>query len=121
MTGLFSPRLLPRKTFTAEITTVTLDEFNLETEATEQFTLENCGLHPVTGWTLNTLPEGYRDKRAWHLYTTTPVSFIVEGENTKPLRVQVKPNLWAVAIKAEDWEYGLQSHTKLTLVEENER
>lgn len=121
MTGLFSPRLLPRKTFVAEITTLTLDEFNLETETTEQLTLENCGLHPVTGWALQTLGEGYRDKRAWHLYTTTSIGFIVEGSDKKPLKVEVKPGIWAVAIRAEDWEYGLQSHTKLTLVEENDR
>jgi hypothetical protein len=118
----FSPRLLPRKTLRARTISEVLDEFNIPLEPEVVYLeLENCGVHPVTGYKLQALPQGFRDKQIWEVYTTSPLSFKTEGENTSPPEIEVKPNVWAVVIKADDWDYGIQSHTRFYVAEVNER
>lgn len=120
--GNFSPRLLPRKILNARVITSSLDEDNLPLPPTVQnILLENCGVHPITGYKLMAMGEGFRDKRLWEVYTTTPLPYKVEGEGVSPPEIEVKPNIWAVVVGADEWEYTIQSHTKYVVVEKNER
>lgn len=115
-------RLIPRKTFNARRNTQVLDSYNLPTNpAPSNFTVENAGLQPTTGNKATATTDGYTDKEMYCLFTTTELQQPDEGSNDKGDEVEVFPNRWATVLRVEPWQYGLQSHYKVTLVMNNER
>lgn len=52
------------------------------------FSLENCVIQPTSTQTLQVLPEGLRNKVTYELWTTTPVSSVVEGTSNLGDQVQ---------------------------------
>jgi hypothetical protein len=116
----WKPRLIPRKTLNALHVEQVEDEFNRVTESTTEFTVENAGVHPVPGDKTNALPEGYRDRRAYQVFTTTPLTSANEGTATLHDKVEID-GAWFKVIRVENWQTGLQDHYHAYVTEENER
>jgi hypothetical protein len=120
--GSWNPKLLPRRTFNGRRVSQTLDEFNIPSEATVAFTVEQANAQPVTGHHLEVLPEGYRDRKVYKVYTTTPVYSAEEGTDQFSDEIEVLPGEWFKVIKVEAWQgYSLQSHYLAYMAEVNER
>jgi hypothetical protein len=68
----------------------------------EAFTIQACSLQPETGYTLNTIPEGYRTKGVYSFWTTTPVRTLEQG--TDQLSDQIKINgQWFSILRSQPW------------------
>ena len=119
--ALWNPKLIPRKTLNAMRRTQTLDSFNLPSTGSVALTLDNCGVHPVSGQEMQAMPSGYRDRKIYKVYTTTPVYPAEEGTDQYADLIEVKTGIWCSVIKVEEWEYGLQSHYLAYVAEDNER
>ncbi len=120
--GSWNPKLLPRRTFAGRRIAQVLDEFNIPSEDITPFTVEQANAQPVTGHHLEVLPEGYRDKKVYKVYTTTLVKSVEEVTEDYADTIEVLPSEWFKVIKVEPWQgYGLQSHYLAYCVKENER
>lgn len=120
--GSWNPKLLKRKTFSGLRRTQVLDEFNLPSETTVMFSIENANAQPVSGHHLDVMPDGYRDRRNYKVYTTTPLYSADEGSSQLSDKIEVLPGIWFDVIKVEAWQgYSVQSHYLAYVSEENER
>lgn len=118
----WKPKLIPRKTLNGRRLTQSVDEFGLPTDsAPVTFDVENAGVQPVTGNQLDVLPEGYRDRKNYRVYTTTPVFTAEEASSNLADEIEAYPGVWCKVIKVEPWGYGLQSHYLAYVSEVNER
>lgn len=117
----WGPKLIPRKTFNARRREEVTDEFGLVDETYVSFTVDNAGAQPVTGYESSALPEGYRDKNVYKVFTTTYVRPSEEGTENYADQIEVEGGKWFTVIKVQNWSYGLQSHYLAYVVEENER
>lgn len=123
--GNWQPKLIPRKTLNGRRKTEIVDDYGWNTDEEDvpstTFTVENAGVHPVTGYELQALPEGYRDKKAFKVYTTTLLRTVNEGSTDLADEVEADPGIWCKVVKVEDWTYTVQSHYLAYVVEVNER
>lgn len=118
----WKPKLIPRKTLNGRRRTQTVDEFGLPVDdPVVAFTVENAGVQPVPGNQLDVFPEGYRDRRTYKVFTTTPVFTAKEATSGLADQIEAYPDVWCDVIKVEPWDYGLQSHYLAYVSEENER
>lgn len=118
----WGPKLIPRKTLNGRRSTQTVDEFGLTTDSSPtSFTVDNAGVQPVPGDQLDVFPEGYRDRRKYKVYTTTPVFTVEEGSNKLPDQIEVETGIWCDVVRVESWGYGLQAHYLAFVAQENER
>lgn len=115
------PKLIPRKTLTGRRRTEVLDAYNIATITNVAITVENAGVQPASGFTLQTLPSGYRDKEAFKLFTTTEILALQEGSDQYADQIELFTGRWFTAINVAPWDYGVQSHYEVLLVETNER
>jgi len=120
--GTWSPRLIPRKTLNAKRVTggVDADGYPID-DVDVAFTVENASVQPVTGYSLQAVPEGYRDNRVVRVYTTTEVLIGDEGTDLKGDQIEFEPGRWGRVVKVEPWQVGVQSHYLAFVVEVNER
>ena len=119
----WSPRLIPRKTLNGIRRVQSIDQYGRVSDSLDEtpFIIENAGVHPITGWELQTLPDGYRDKKAFKVYTTTELRSVMEGTNNLADLVEAQPGVFCTVIKVEDWNYNVQGHYLAYVVEVNER
>lgn len=115
------PKLLPRKTLNAKHVEQVKDEFNRVTTQETPFSVENASAHPISGDKAKALPEGYRDKKAFQVYTTTPVEPAREGTDILHDLIETRTGVWCKVVKVEEWTSGLQEHYLAYVTEENER
>ena len=92
-----------------------------QSRSARPFTIENASVQPVTGYSLQAVPEGYRDNRVVKIYTTTEVVIGEEGTTLKGDQIEFETGRWGRVIKVEPWQVGVQSHYLAFVVEVNER
>lgn len=114
---IWTPTLIPRKTFAAKRITITYDNYNRPTEVEQAFLVENASAQPAEGNQLLVLPEGLRDKVVYCIFTTTPLNTIEEATGNAPDKVLIEGS-WFVVHKSAKWDVGVQSHYKATCVKE---
>lgn len=115
------PRLIPRKTYQARHKSVSLDAYNLPSDdSPTTFTVENASAQPMKTNERLALQEGYRDRVAYKLFTTTEILAAREGDTSLGDQVCVD-GFWCDVIKVDNWNVGVQTHFEAWLVEENER
>lgn len=120
--GPWAPRLIPRKIFNAKRLTGGVDSDGYPIDDVEvPFTVENASFHPVSGYALQAVPEGYRDSRVGKIYTTTETLIADEGTDLKGDLIEFETGKWARVIKVEPWNVGVQTHYLAYVVEVNER
>lgn len=118
----FTPRLIPRKVLSGIRRVQVLGSHNIPEAPTEtSFDVENSGVQPVSGWEANALPEGYRDRRIYKIYTTTPLLPAEEGTSSLGDLVEAETGVWCLVIRVQSWQYGVQSHYEAVVAEVNER
>lgn len=116
--------LIPRKTLNARRLTQTLDAYNRPTHTPANFTVENATIHPVSGWEANALPQGYRDRKLFKVFTTTKLIPAEEGSSNSGDLVEIAQDdltLWCRVVRCQSWQNGVQSHYEAFVVHENER
>lgn len=115
------PSLIPRKTLNARRITLTYDNYNIPSEIEAYFPVENAGVQPYTGGKgMKASLEGYRNKNAYYLFTTTPLRTADEGDrNAMADRVEIDGK-WCTVLKVAKWDTGIRSHYEAILVETNE-
>jgi len=118
----WQPKLIPRKTLGGRRQTQTVDEFGIPTtSAPVLFDIENAGVQPVSGHEMNTMPEGYRDRKMYKVFTTTPVFTAVEGSDNLADKIETVSGVWCDVVRVQAWSYGIQSHYEAYVAQENER
>lgn len=118
--GSLKRTLIPRKTLNARQITQTLDVYNYPSEVSVNITLDSCTAQPVNGYEQQTLPEGYRDKVVYRVFTSTEVLPRIEGSDTS-YQIEVRSGVWCDVISVKVWEVGVQSHYEVLAAEPNER
>lgn len=113
-------KLIPRKVLNGRKYTQTFDSYNYPTETFEAFKLTDCGVQPITGQTQELVPEGFRDKKLYKVFTETEVLPRTEGSNIR-YQVEVRTGLWCDVVDVQIWDYGIQSHYMAIVAEPNER
>lgn len=96
------------------------DEYYATTKVEVPFTVEEADVQPVKGWELSALPEGYRQKGVFKIYTPTEMIAGVEGTDKLPDKVKYKGTWWVV-FSVEPWLDGLDDHYCVYIVSENGR
>lgn len=70
--------------------------------AYEDFTIEAASLQPISGKTLQALPEGYRSKAQYSFWTKTPIRGIEQGTDQLPDLIFID-GLWYSIYSLKDW------------------
>lgn len=70
--------------------------------AYEDFTIESSSLQPISGKTLQALPEGYRSKAQYSFWTKTDIRGIQQGTNQLPDEILID-GLWYSIYSLRDW------------------
>lgn len=68
----------------------------------EDFTIESSSLQPISGKTLQALPEGYRSKAQYSFWTKTDIRGIQQGTNQLPDEILID-GLWYSIYSLKDW------------------
>lgn len=109
----WSPKSIPRTTFPARRYTQTLDEYNRPSVSFVDFTVENAGApQPVIGEDQIVLPEGFRNRNTFRIFTTTVMRSVEEFTSNEADQVYIAP-FWYTVVKSHPWSYGLQSHYEI--------
>ena len=66
------------------------------------FTIETTNVQPISGWTLQALPEGYRSKAQYTFWTTTDIQPLDQGEGLLSDQIQIKGE-WYSIYSRKDW------------------
>lgn len=112
--------LIPRKTIPARRSVETTNEFNEVIGITNQsFNALDCTVQPVIGGSMTPDLIGYADREIYTVYTSTMLSFGVEGTNRKPDELLIN-NKWFKVIRCESWQVGIIPHYECIVVEKDE-
>lgn len=68
----------------------------------EAFEIEAASLQPISGKTLQALPEGYRSKAQYSFWTKTPIQGIQQGTDQLPDMILID-GLWYSIYSLKDW------------------
>lgn len=68
----------------------------------EEFTIEAASLQPISGKTLQALPEGYRSKAQYSFWTKTDIRGIQQGTEQLPDMILID-GLWYSIYSLKDW------------------
>lgn len=115
--AIWRPTLIPRQTLSAERVEISLDSYNRPTEVRTPFNVENAGVQPASGHEQLVLPEGFRDKVVYRIFTTTFMRAVKEGTNEFADRVELFGE-WFVVCKVYHWQNGVQSHYEVIAAKE---
>ncbi len=97
-----------------------LDEYNIPQAITLDFVVKNADIQPVKGSELLVIPEGYRTKSVYKVFSKTPMTAGHEGTDTLPDKVLIFGE-WCVVFKVEPWLQGLDDYYLAYVVSENQR
>ena len=112
--------LIPRKTIPAKRSIETTNDFNEVIDITNQsFNALECTVQPVVGGSMTPDLIGYADREIYTVYTSTLLSFGVEGTNRKPDELFIN-NKWFKVIRCERWQVGVIPHYECVVVEKDE-
>lgn len=78
----------------------------------EDFTIESTSLQPISGRTLQSLPEGYREQAEYTFWTTTGIVGISSDASTLPDQIQYKGKWYSI--------YSLDGWTENTFLMHNQ-
>lgn len=77
---------------------------NLDTSVVyEDFTIESTSLQPISGRTLQSIPEGYRTKAQYTFWTTTEIISLSQKNQTYPDQIFYKGE-WYSIYSLDDWD-----------------
>lgn len=68
----------------------------------EDFTIEANSLQPISGWTLQSLPEGYRSKAQYSFWTVTPINPLVQGTDELSDQILIDGKWYSIYAR-KDW------------------
>lgn len=118
--GVWTPNLIPRKTLQAYRITEQTDSRNRVIESTETpYTITNASVQPSTGKVQQTLPQGLRDKVAYHLITTTELRTVIEGSEGMADRVEYEGDRYLI-LNVKPCKSGVLNHYQAMLVKESD-
>lgn len=118
--GTWFPTILPRKTLQAYRLTEQLDSRNRVLDPIKTpFTIENASVQPVSGGVQQTLPQGIRDKIVYKLFTTTPITTVVEGSETLADRVDYEGETYLL-LGVKRFTSGVLNHNEAVMVKESD-
>lgn len=69
----------------------------------EDFTIESSSLQPISGRTLQSLPEGYREKAQYTFWTTNEIVSLSSVNDTLSDQIYYKNN-WYSVYSLDDWD-----------------
>ena len=69
----------------------------------EDFTIQSTSLQPISGRTLQSIPEGYRSKAQYTFWTTTDIISLSQTDQTLPDQIYYKDN-WYNIFSLDDWD-----------------
>ncbi len=87
----------------------------------EDFTIEATSLQPITGKTLQALPEGYRVKAQYSFWTKTEIRGLQQGTDQLPDEILID-GLWYSIYSFKDWtrtSFLIHSHCVAILDDQN--
>lgn len=96
------------------------DEYNIPRSIEFDFTVKNADIQPVKGNELQAVPEGYRVKSVYKVFSKTPLTAGKEGSDNLPDKLLIFGE-WHVVFKVEKWLYGLDDYYLAYVVNENPR
>lgn len=96
------------------------DEFNFPVTDESVFILDECTIHPLKSSEQAVLPEGIRTRKAYRVFTVTPVASGEEGKETLADKVEINKE-WYEVISVDKWQNGVQSHFEFIAVREELR
>lgn len=113
--SLWRPSSIPRFTYTARRYTQVMDAYNIPSTTFVEFPVEEAGApQPVIGENQVVLPEGFRNKDLFRIFTTTDVRGVNEGSSERPDLIFIFTH-WYTVVKVHDWTYGVRSHKEVFL------
>lgn len=112
---LWKPSSIPRFTYQGRRYTQVLDEYNIPIARFTDFSISNAGApQPVIGETQIALPEGYRNRDIFKVFTTDDVRGLQEGSDKRADLILIAP-FWYTVVKVHPWTYGIRSHSVIYL------
>ena len=69
----------------------------------EDFTIQSTSLQPISGRTLQSLPEGYRSMAQYTFWTVTPITSLSQTDKTLSDQIYYKGN-WYSIYSLDDWD-----------------
>lgn len=101
-------------------TRVQNDEYNIPRTVEFEFIVANADIQPVRGNEINIIPEGFRGKSLYKIYSKTPMTAGKEGTDNLPDKVLIFGE-WHSVYQVEKWLYGLDDYYLAYVVNENPR
>lgn len=68
----------------------------------EDFTIQASSVQPISGKTLQAMPEGYRTKAQYSFWTKTPIQGLEQGTNKLPDEILID-GTWYSVYALKDW------------------
>ena len=69
---------------------------------TEDFVIESSSLQPISGFTLQAVPEGYRSKAQYTFWTVTEIRPLIQGSNQLSDQINIDGK-WYSIYALSDW------------------
>lgn len=122
-------KYIPRKTYNARRVLLNKDTgsiFENASDATtpilyETFLTLECTIQPTTGQDLQTLSEGLRDRESYRIFTSTPLTSVIEGSNRLGDQIEysgVNGTSWFTVVKVKKRDVGVCPHYEAVIVKE---
>ena len=101
-------------------TRVQNDEYNIPRQEKFEFVVKDADIQPVKGNDIQIIPEGYRGKSLYKVYSKTPMTAGKEGTDNLPDKLLIFGE-WHSVFVVEKWLHGLDDYYLAYLVNENLR
>ena len=96
------------------------DEYNISRKVEFDFIVQDADIQPIKGNTLLAVPDGYRNKSIYSVYTKTPLTSGKEGTDNLPDKLLIFGE-WHVVFRVDKWLNGLDDYYMAYVVNENPR
>lgn len=119
--GKLRRRLLPVQDLNARKFYQIMDDLNYPVENDVEFTLEDCTVQPIQGYSQVTQRQGLSDEKSFRIIAPIDVEIIpsIEGND---VRYQIQVNgYWCDVVDVDPWNAGVRPHQSITVVHRNER
>ena len=119
--GRLKRKLIPTQDLNARKFFQAVDDFNYPVENDIEFTLEDCSVHAIQGYSQTVERQGLSDEKTFKIIAPIDVEIIprIEGND---VRYQIQVNgYWCDVVDVDPWNVGLRPHQSITVVHRNER